>query len=123
MRELDSDTPRRRRCGFTLVELLVAIVLIDVGVLALVSESAVLVRSRNSLRLRARAAELASDRVASLSAGGCAPNAGSATALDGTVESWSIALAPNQTREVRDSVTFTEGGVARAVVLRTRLPC
>ncbi|HVX37936.1 MAG TPA: type II secretion system protein [Gemmatimonadaceae bacterium] len=113
----------RRRAGFTLVELLVAIVLIDCGVLALVAESAVLVRKRNDLRTHALATRVAGDRVQSLAAGACAETVGSAEWPGGMRESWSVALVPNHVRELSDSVAFVEGRATRSVVLRTRLPC
>ncbi len=114
--------PGRRR-GFTLVELLVAVVLIDIGVLALVAESAVLVRKRNELTARAVAARLASDRVQTLAAFRCTPAAGAQTDPPGVRETWSVSPVSNRVREVRDSVAFDAGGTTHAVVLRTRLSC
>lgn len=119
-------TPRKRngrRAGFTLVELLVAIVLIDVGILALVAGSAVALRTRNDLRARSLAARIASDRVQSLAALPCTGIVGAAAGPSGMRERWSVVLVPDRVREIRDSVAFVSGGVARAVVLATRLPC
>lgn len=105
------------------MELLVAIVLIDIGVLSLVAESAVLVTRRNEMRVRALAARVASDRLATLSALTCAPTMGAGTTPAGMRESWNVTLMSNAVRDVRDSVAFEVGRDTGAVVLRTRLPC
>jgi prepilin-type N-terminal cleavage/methylation domain-containing protein len=117
-----SFTGSRRR-GFTLVELLVAVVLVDVGLLALVTGTAVLVRRQNELRARAAAVRFASNRLQLLAASACAPASGSAPAAVGVTEWWSAESRANHTRELRDSVAFTVSGVERSLVLRTRLVC
>jgi prepilin-type N-terminal cleavage/methylation domain-containing protein len=116
---------RRRRAGFTLIEVLVAVVLIDVGLLALVAGSAVLVRQAAELRMRNAALRAATNRVQFLGAGPCLATAGGAGGSNAGAlrEEWSVSLQANNVREVLDRVTFTVGGDTRAVVLRTRLPC
>ena len=111
------------RRGFTLVELLVAVVLVDMGLLALVSGTAVLVRRQNELRARAAAVRYAGNRLQLLAAGPCIPVSGSAPAAPGITERWSAESTPNHTRELSDSVTFSVRGAERSLVLRTRLTC
>lgn len=113
----------KNRRGFTLVELLVAVLLIDVGLLALVAGSAVVVRRQNELRVRGLAASAAANRVQQLVAGGCQPGAGSALVAPGIVEQWTVAGQGRSTRDVYDSVSYTEAGASRSVVLRTRITC
>jgi len=113
----------RARAGFTLVEVLVAVVLIDVGLLALVASSAVLVRETNALRLRNAALRAATNRLQQLGAAACHPVSGSATSADGIREDWTVTVTASRILDVRDSVSFAAGTVARGVVLRTRLPC
>jgi Tfp pilus assembly protein PilV len=111
------------RRGFTLVELLVAVLLIDVGLLALVAGSAIVVRRQNELRLRSLAASAASNRVQQLVAAGCQSSSGMAVFAPGVVERWSVSAAGSAARQVHDSVSYNFGGLSRSVVLRTRIPC
>jgi prepilin-type N-terminal cleavage/methylation domain-containing protein len=114
---------RFARSGFTLVEVLVAIVLIDAGLLALVAGSAVLVRQAAEVRARSTALHAASNRIQSLGALPCAVATGSAGVTPALREEWSVALLANNVRELLDRVTFTAGRDTHTVVLRTRLPC
>jgi Tfp pilus assembly protein PilV len=114
-------TPRART-GFTLVELLVAVVLIDVGLLALAGTTAVLVRRSTELRARSQATALAANRLQTLSITACQPRAGTAASAN-FAEHWAEFAASTTTRELRDSVTFTAYGAQHAVVLATKLPC
>ncbi|HEY4215569.1 MAG TPA: prepilin-type N-terminal cleavage/methylation domain-containing protein [Gemmatimonadaceae bacterium] len=115
-----------RRAGFTLVEVLIAVMLIDVGLLALVAGSAVLVRRAAEVRTRSSALRAANNRIQTLSVATCgaASGAASGAAATGNVrEAWTVTLQPNHVRELRDSVAFTIAGDNRSVTLVTRLPC
>ena len=113
----------RARAGFTLLETIAAIILVDIGLLALVAGSAVLVRQTTQTRARATALHVASNRLETLGAVSCAVASGESVLPDGTHERWSAAIQPNAVRELRDSVTFPVSGETRSLVLRTRLPC
>jgi prepilin-type N-terminal cleavage/methylation domain-containing protein len=118
------STPRRRsRRGFTLVELLVAVVLIEIGLLALVASGASLVRQVTTTRARLAAVNAAANRLQLLGATPCAAANGTSANSPGLVERWTADVQPNGTRELRDSVTFLAMGSTHAIVLRTRLPC
>jgi prepilin-type N-terminal cleavage/methylation domain-containing protein len=116
----------RPRHGFTLVELLVALVLIDVGLLALTGTTAVLIRERSAVRAQTAAIRAASNRLQLLAAGPCEAASGTVTgAVTGASairEIWDVLLVPNAVRELRDSVVYGADS-AHAIVLRTRLPC
>jgi len=112
----------RTRRGFTLIEVLVAITLIDVGLLALVAGSAVLVRQVNAFRLRNVALRAATNRLQQLGASPCAPASGTSFG-DGIREDWTVTLASSRSLNVQDSVTVTVGPSRPVVVLHTRLPC
>ena len=112
----------KNRRGFTLVELLVAVLLIDVGLLALVAGSAIVVRRQNELRLRGLAASAAANRIQQLMAMGCHSAAGSALVAAGVTEQWSVS-GQSGTRDLFDSVAYTFGGTSRSVVLRSRIAC
>ena len=111
------------RRGFTLVEVLVAVLLLDVGLLALAAGSAGLVRQTNLLRARTFALQLAELRIETLGAHGCVGASGSASGPLGFNEDWSSQLIGGFALELSDSVTFTIHRQARSIALRTRLPC
>ena len=111
------------RRGFTLVELLVAVLLIDVAVLAMVSATTLLVRRQTGLRTRVVASQLAANRLQHLLAAPCASATGSATPERGVTEHWSATLLPSSMRDLRDSVVFAIDGAERSVVLRSRSRC
>jgi Tfp pilus assembly protein PilV len=111
------------RAGFTLVEVLVAILLIDVGVLAMVSGLAVVARREMGMRSRVAAARAAENRIQSLLAGPCAPARGSASGERGLTEWWSVQLVAGRQRDLQDSVQFFVDGVRHHTVVRTRAPC
>lgn len=118
---LRAMTPRTRE-GFTLVELLVAVLLIDVGVLAMVAGTAVIVRRQNAMHLRAAAAQIAANRIQRLESGACATLRGTA-GEHGINEQFSSDVIENGLRDLRDSVAFAIDGVSRAIVIRSRISC
>lgn len=119
-----SDRPRRprRRLGFTLVELLVALLLVEVGLLSLTGTTLALIRERSAVRARAAAIRAASNRLQILAAGPCEAASGAASGPSAIREMWDVQLVPNAVRELRDSVVYGADS-GHAIVLRTRLPC
>jgi prepilin-type N-terminal cleavage/methylation domain-containing protein len=111
------------RRGFTLIEVLIAVVLIDVGLLALVAGSTIIVAQTNELRVRSAATRAAGNRLQQLGAAPCVPATGSAVGPRDLQEHWEVLLHGNETRQVNDSVTFRAGGRPAWIVLRTRFPC
>ena len=110
------------RRGFSIVELIVAMMLVAVGLLSLVGANTIFVRRRNEARQRLAAVTAAGNRVAKLSSNPCLPATGTASGPFGISEHWSVVLGANATREVADSVRFG-ANPTRDVVVRTRLPC
>ncbi len=110
--------------GFTLVELLVAITVLSVGILALAASSGSITRSLTGSRNATAAAQLAARRVDMLRAAAAstrprcaAPSfAGSAAAvLTGVVtETWTVPTT-GQLRDVRVIVSYPRGGGKTAV--------
>lgn len=115
--------PKTSRSGFTLVEVLVAIILIEIGLLALTTATGIVIREITVARARTAVLEVARNRLEALASSPCTELAGSATDLNGNREDWSAHLLPVATREVRDSVSFALQRITGALVLHTRTPC
>lgn len=111
------------RAAFTLVEVLVAVVLIDVGLLALVAGSAVLIRQSTETRARDAAVRTAENRLQMLGATACVASTGSAAGPFGIHEYWFVDPPIEGVRELSDSVTFIAPAGEQSIVLTTRLPC
>lgn len=110
------------RRGFSLIEVLIAVALIDAALLALVAASMVIVRRTAELRLRTTAQQLASDRLQLLGAS-CGASSGHAAHPAGIQEFWLVSPIGESAVELSDSVTFDIQGHTHSTVLRTRLPC
>jgi Tfp pilus assembly protein PilV len=113
-----------RRCkrGFTLVELLVALVLLDCALLALAGTLALLSREIAAATAKSRALTAAHARLAWLAASSCGPSRSGAQ--DGPPrEWWTDHPTPARTRILVDSVEYQARGVTLALVLRTRALC
>src|SRR5436305_10146670 len=95
----------RSRSGFTLIELLVAIVLADIGLLALVGATAVIIRRHNETRLQATAARIAANRVERSIGAGCMSAGGINALPDNMNEVWS-ATTTGAVREIVDTVSY-----------------
>jgi Tfp pilus assembly protein PilV len=118
----DPRSPRRSRLrpGLSLLELLVAMLLIDVALLGIVHTHAIVVRSRNEMRARSAAVTGAAARIEQILASPCTAGSGSSV-LPASVEFWSSRL-DGRTREISDSIVFRVSA-PHVVVLRTRFPC
>jgi type II secretion system protein I len=114
---------RTPRSGFTLLEALIALVIINVGLLALVASTTVLIRQTAEVRARSAAVRAAANRLQQLGVTTCAPTSGSAAGAFGIRETWSIDVQPGAIRELLDSVMYATPSGPRSVVLRTKLPC
>jgi len=112
---------RSQPCGFTLLEVLVALTLITVGLLGLLGTLGPISKLAGEGRARGRAAQVLASRTdllrAAVQAGApacVAPGSGSQLHPDGVLESWSASLLPTS---VQIQI------VARTDTLVTRIPC
>lgn len=112
------------RHGFTLIEVLVALVVFEFGMLALAATSAVAARSLAEAERRTRARALATARVEQLRPRAClAPESGATIAAGGLAESWSVVVIGPR-RDIRDSVTVVlPRGRSTSVVVRASVLC
>jgi Tfp pilus assembly protein PilV len=121
MLSLMSATRTKRR-GATLIELLVAILLFDLTLLALVAASAVTARRIGEANRRQRALVATTSRVESILASPCLSiGTGHGSLERGTNESWSTTQVPGG-RVIADTVTFAQT-TNRPVVAQASQPC
>lgn len=120
---------RRAVAGFTLLEILVAILIVTVGLLGLAGTLGPVASLAGDGKARGRAALLLTSRVSRLrsellaSAPGCvAPLAGSELHGSGAIESWT-AFLDGRVVEVRVTVSIREPRGVIADTLVTRIPC
>jgi prepilin-type N-terminal cleavage/methylation domain-containing protein len=122
----------KHRCsGFTLVEALVAVVVVGIGILALMSASASVTRMIGRGKMETRAALAASQRMEVLRsvAGATSPrcanpafSSGGPVMVGGVAEKWEV--APNgKVRPVRVTVTYLTVRGLRTASLETRITC
>ena len=122
-----SDTRRfvpRAEHGFTLVEVLVALVVVTVGLLGVAGASALALRASSAaLRERATVTRMRT-RLALLSAAGCASAAGGHLSLPAGLEDrWTVDPAVNGVRLVELRGEWDDLDRRRSVVLRSALLC
>lgn len=114
--------PPRRRAGFSLVEVVVAVVLLAIAALGVASSATFVARLAATARALALATRSTAQVVDSLRARPCASlGAGTTGTPAGTVR-WSIATAPG-TRRLRADLTPGSSRVAAPVVEEVIVPC
>jgi prepilin-type N-terminal cleavage/methylation domain-containing protein len=122
---------RQTSAGWTLVEVLVALVVLGIGILALTGSSAMVNRMIGRGKVETHAALLAARRVEMLrlAARSTSPRCASASfasggpvMVEGLTQSWSVA-PEGQVRRVRVSVSYLTIRGSRSAVLETKIEC
>jgi prepilin-type N-terminal cleavage/methylation domain-containing protein len=117
--------PRARR-GVSLVELLVAMTLITIGLLAIVGVSGTVSRSLGESRTDNTAALTAQSRFEQLAGTACTSftlNTPTEVTIRGVTERYRITDAGNNTRAIVDSVSWKTREGTRRQAFTTLLPC
>lgn len=112
-----------RRKGFTLIELMVAVLMLTVAMLGLLSTSAAITRMMGKSGRRSLAASVAESRFEKLRSGDCTLlSNGSATARAGIAESWGVQPVARAVI-VSDTVRYLDRGVSTSHAFQTVIPC
>lgn len=112
-----------RREGFTLVELMVAVLMLTVAMLGLLSTSAAITRMMGKSGRRSLAASVAESRFERLRSVDCTLlSSGSATARGGIAESWGVQRVARAVI-ISDSVRYLDRGVSTSHAFQTVIPC
>jgi prepilin-type N-terminal cleavage/methylation domain-containing protein len=122
---------RQSRSGLTLVEVLVAIIVLGIGIVALAGSSAMVSRMIGRGKAETHAAEAASRRIELLRQAAystsprCATSSfasGGPVLIDGATESWVVSTS-GKIRRVRVTVTYLTVRGTRSAVLETGIEC
>ena len=113
----------RRRSGFTLVELVLALVLVAFGLLALSATSALVTREVGSAGTRVAAALAARNRFEWLAVTPCASLAGGAVTHSRGVQEWWTVERNGNTVVLRDSIVIVTPSGPKALVLQSGRAC
>ena len=111
-----------RRAGYTLIELIVAILVFSVGGLGLVATSAVIGRELSANAARERAGRIAATRLENLAAQCRAATAGRET-ITGIRSEWSVGFPDSSRVSLVESVTYPGRRGGRTDIYRAVLPC
>ena len=114
-----------RGAGFTIAEVLVALVLLAVALLGVAGSSALAVRVTGSALRERRAALRGADRIAALRAQGCA-SARSGTATDAALaldERWTTTPAAGGVTLIDEQVRWRTVNGTRTLLLRSAILC
>ena len=116
---------RRARTGFSIVEVLVALVLVTIGLLGIAGNCALAIRVTAVAARERRAAQRASDRIAELTSQGCASaRSGSSPAPSaGMSEQWTVGAVVNGVALVDARASWAAPSGARSVLLRSATVC
>jgi prepilin-type N-terminal cleavage/methylation domain-containing protein len=116
----------KNRRGVTLVELLVATVIISIGLLAIVGTSAAIARSMGQAREDNLAAVYAESRVERVAGTGCSTltlNSPVTVTTRGVTEKYNVTDNGNFTLLLTDSLSWATRKSVRNLVYKTILPC
>ncbi|MEO5814307.1 MAG: prepilin-type N-terminal cleavage/methylation domain-containing protein [Gemmatimonadaceae bacterium] len=116
---------RRRRDGMTIVEVLVALMIVSIGLLGIAGSTALALRTAHESVQRRNAMHRMVSRQSQLAAAGCsAASSGAATdSAHGIVEAWYVSVQTSGFALVRDSVRWMGPRGPRSFVLESAFPC
>lgn len=115
------ETPRRI-AGFTLLEVIVALLVFTVGALALAASSAVIAQAMATNALRERGARIASSRIAVIKSQ-CGIAASGSESVQQIESAWSVARTAQSRVTVTESVSYVSGRGSHTQVYTTTVWC
>lgn len=117
-------TKQRSRRGLSVVEVLVALMLVSVALLGIAGSTALALRQTFDAAKRRAVAHRAHTRLDLLASQGCLrASSGMLTSVDGSIEHWIVAAGPSAFGLVTDTITWRSGGGVRVVALTGAFPC
>jgi prepilin-type N-terminal cleavage/methylation domain-containing protein len=116
------ETPSRPRAGFTLVELLVALTIFSVGLLAMAATSSVIMQMLAGAQARTVAAGVAESRFEQIAGTACINRTSGTVTSRNIIETWTrFPLA--RADDVTVAITYLSGHRSRTETFRSYIPC
>lgn len=116
--------PQRPRQGFTIIELMIAIVVLSIGVLGLAGTSAMVSRMIGGAAQQTIAANVAAGRFEKMRSLQCSSIASGTATLRGTTETWTVTSAGTSLKFVVDSVSWRGAGQSTSkLVFQSYVKC
>lgn len=123
-------TPRRihgarvaTRRGFTLVELIVAMLMLTIGLLGLAGVGAVVLKQMRGGTYQTVAASIAQSRFEQLEGDPCASIVSGSATVRGMSETWTATAMGLRAKTVRDTVTFVGTSGTKKIGIHTVVAC
>ena len=117
-----ASVKKSRRAGFTIVELIVAMVVFAVGVLGLAATAASVTQLMGGATRQTIAANIAQSRLEKLRASPCGTLANGADTTRGVVSTWTVQTVTRGVN-ITETVIFATQGGNRTRTYKTTLPC
>ena len=115
------QTPRRG-AGYTLIEVIVALLVFTVGALALAASSALIARAMATNALRERGGQVAASRIALIKSQ-CGSAVGGAETVQQIQSTWSVVRADRLRVSVTETVSYMSSRGPRTQSYRTTILC
>ncbi|MGI8617840.1 MAG: type IV pilus modification PilV family protein [Gemmatimonadaceae bacterium] len=123
MKSRRSVTRNGRRTGFTLVELIVAMLMLTIGLLGLAGVGAVVLKQMRGGTYQTIAASIAQSRFEQFEGDPCASIASGTATVRGMTEKWTAAALGSRAKAIRDTVTFLGTSGTKKVGIHTVVAC
>ncbi|MBA3580170.1 MAG: prepilin-type N-terminal cleavage/methylation domain-containing protein [Gemmatimonadaceae bacterium] len=116
-------TRHGRRTGFTLVELIVAMLMLTIGLLGLAGVGAVVLKQMRGGTYQTVAASIAQSRFEQFEGDPCSSIVSGTATVRGMTEKWTAAAVGLRAKTIRDTVTFVGTSGTRKVGIHTVVSC
>lgn len=115
--------PRSGRAGFTLVELIVAMLMLTIGLLGLAGVGGVVLKQMSSGTYQTIAASIAQSRFEQMEGDSCALITSGSATVRGMAENWTVASLGLRAKTVYDTVTVVSSSGTKKVGIHTVVSC
>lgn len=114
----------RTRSGFTLVELIVAMLMLTIGLLGLAGVGAVVLKQMKGGTYQTIAASIAQSRFEQFEGDPCASIVSGTASVRGMTETWTATAVGLRAKTIRDTVSFVgTKGLTKKVGIHTVVAC
>jgi prepilin-type N-terminal cleavage/methylation domain-containing protein len=114
---------RPRRSGFTIVELIVAMLMLTIGLLGLAGVGAVVLKQMRGGTYQTVAASIAQSRFEQFEGDPCSSIVSGSATVRGMDETWTASALGTRARAIQDTVTFVGTSGTRKVGIHTVVAC